>query len=421
MRNGKLSIGLRVALTIVAAAQFAAATRAFGSRDGAYPAAGLIRDAKGNLYGTTTGGGNYAGGTVFVLTLKAGVWAQHILHNFNSQDRGGDDPYSNLIFDRAGNLYGTTMYGGAHPVGTVFELKRPPHGVVWTEKVLYSFAGGSDGSQPFAGVISDAAGNLYGTTWIGGNSGCNSEGCGTVFQLALGTDGKWREALPHIFDNNGTDGDYPRAGLVLDGSGNLYGTTFYGGTYGYGTVFELTPTLGGGWAEAVLYNFSNTDGANPAAGLLFDGDGNMYGTTANGGAYGYGTVFELTPAGGGSWTEAVLHSFNNTDGANPAASLIFDSVGNLYGTTSAGGAYGYGTALELSPAAGGSWTETVLHHFGNGKDGGQLYGGLIFDRSGNLYGTTNEGGVHRYGTVFELTPTAGGGWTEKVLHNFNVY
>jgi uncharacterized repeat protein (TIGR03803 family) len=217
---------------------------------------------------------------------------------------------------------------------------------------------------------------------------------------------------------NGTDGAYSQAGLIFDAAGNLYGTTAGGGTSFAGTVFELTPIAGGGWTEKVLHNFNNdgTDGYLLYAGLVMDAAGNLYGTTYEGGTYNGGTVFELTPTAGGGWTEQVLWSFGNgTDGIEPQADLIFDAAGNLYGTTRVGGAYGPGTVFELTPTGSGGWTERVLHNF-NGMDGNNLSGGLIFDAAGNIYGTTGFGGTDDKGTVFELSPAAGGGWTEQALH-----
>src|SRR5271167_2273777 len=382
--------------------------------DGETPGAGLIFDAAGNLYGTTSGGGTGTYfGTVFELTPTAGGgWMEQVLHSFNGGD--GYWPFAGLIFDAAGNLYGTTYVGGAYGEGTVFEL-TPAAGGGWTERVLYSFCSQrscTDGETPGAGLIFDAAGNLYGTT-SGGGTGTYF---GTVFELTPTAGGGWMEQVLHSF--NGGDGYWPFAGLIFDAAGNLYGTTYVGGAYGEGTVFELTPAAGGGWTEQVLYNFKHngTDGYNPEAGLIFDKNGNLYSTTLAGGTYGEGTVFELRPTAGGDWTEEVLHSFGNgTDGYQPAGSLMFDAAGNLYGTTYGGGTYGYGTVFELTPTAGGGWTEKVLHSFGNGPDGYYPYAGLIFDAAGNLYSTTHGGGTYGYGTVFELTPTAGGSWTETVL------
>ena len=217
---------------------------------------------------------------------------------------------------------------------------------------------------------------------------------------------QWNEKVLHNFTNNGTDGFFPTSGLIFDAAGNLYGTTFNGGAYNrFGTVFELSPVPGGGWTETVLHSFNNdgTDGWTPTAGLIFDAAGNLYGTTGSGGAYHGGTVFELSPMLGGGWTETILHSFGNgTDGAGPGGgSLIFDAAGNLYGTTTLGGTFncpsdggGCGTVFELTPTVGGAWTETVLYNFRRGSDGHLPYAGLIFDATGNLYGTTLAGGIY---------------------------
>src|SRR5664280_870386 len=229
-----------------------------------------------------------------------------------------------------------------------------------------------------------------------------------IFITILFATSTWAAAedtVLHSFSNNGTDGIVPDGGVIFDAAGNLYGTTWAGGTYRAGTVYELTPAAGGGWTEQVLHSFGNgADGAFSAAGLIFDTAGNLYGTTAGGGTYSNGTVFELTPAAGGTWTEQVVYSFanNGTDGTVPKAGVIFDAAGNLYGTTSQGGTYTLGALFELTPAAGGTWTEQVLHSFGNGTDGANLYAKLIFDGAGNLYGTTYQGGSYGGGTVFRF-------------------
>jgi uncharacterized repeat protein (TIGR03803 family) len=425
MRGKRLSIGLRAALAIFTVTLLVTSTWAatpwkekvlysFGNGpDGDIPNAGLILDAAGNLYGTTTvSDGIYGPGVVFELTPTAGGgWTEKVLYNFCSQNNctDGSLPYASLIFDAAGNLYGTTAYGGDYGSGTAFEL-TPTAGGGWAEKVLYSFGG-----NPFSGLIFDAAGNLYGTTYWGG-----TYGQGTAFELTPTPGGGWTETVLHSFILNGTDGAYPYAGLIFDAAGNLYGTTYWGGTwvscgYGCGTVYELTPAAGGDWTETVLHSFGienirDPNGYHPGAGLIFDAAGNLYGTTQRGdgtgcGGAGCGTVFELTPTAGGGWTEKVLHGFGNgTDGAEPYAGLIFDVAGDLYGTTTGGGDYGHGTVFELAPTAGGDWTETVLYSFGNGTDGANPDAGLIFDKNGSLYGTTTGGGTYGGGTVFELSP-----------------
>jgi uncharacterized repeat protein (TIGR03803 family) len=356
---------------------------------------------------------------IFTVTLLgANSYAasvERVLHNFTNSGKGGYDPYASLVSDGAGNLYGTTTLGGVYGQGTVFEL-TPRTGGGWKETVLHSFNNnGKDGCGPTAGLVFDAVGNLYGTT-----SGCGAYHKGTVFQLTPKTGGGWRETLLRSFGVNSSDGYFPAACLIIDHVGKLYGTTSEGGAYGYGTVFELAPKKLRGWIEKVLHNFdfNSNDGYNPEAGLISDASGNLYGTTSVGGVYGYGTVFELTPQTGGGWTEAVLHNFNfnGSDGEFPEASLILDTAGNLYGTTSSGGAYGYGTVFELTK---GTWVETVLYNFGSAsQDGNHPYAGLILDSAGNLYGTTSAGGVYGYGTVFALTFNAGN-WTETIRHNFN--
>jgi len=326
-----------------------------------------------------------------------------------------------VIFDAAGNLYGTTELGGVYEGGTVFQL-IPAVGGGWTEKVLHNFTNSNkSGSHPWATLILDAAGNLYGTTAAGGGGTNCAFGCGTVFELLPGAGGAWTIKFLHNFNFKLADGSFPSARLIFDAAGNLYGTTFNGGFYGYGTVFELTPKADGSWTEKILHSFGNSvDGQNPAAGLTFDAAGNLYGTTSSGGTLGLGTVFELTPKAGGGWTSRILHNFgtSRTDGQIPYAGLIFDSAGNLYSTTVGGGAYGAGTVFNLSPKAGGGWAETLVHSFRNLADGAGPYAGVVFDASGNLYGATSRGGTNLKGTVFKLTPTAGSGWTETLLYSF---
>jgi uncharacterized repeat protein (TIGR03803 family) len=346
-----------------------------------------------------------------------------VLYNFCSASNCTDGrfPEAGLIMDKAGNLYGTTYWGGAgacvYVCGTAFELIPGANGA-WTEKVLYSFCSASacaDGGGPQAGLILDAAGNLYGTTGGGGSTAqnCGSHGCGTVFELLPGTNGTWTENVLHTF-GTGNDGVSPYAGLIFDKAGNLYGTTTRGGrpgcSYGCGTVFEMTPGAGGTWKEKVLYNPQSRYGGDlPAAGLVPDAQGNLYGTTSRGGGFNGGTAFELVRGSSGTWKAKVLHSFGpGKGGSGPAAGLIMDAAGNLYGTTEYGGFYGAGAVFELSPEAGGTWSEKKLHSFcsvGYCTDGAEPVAGLIFDAAGNLYGTAKAGGNStQFGTVFEIAP-----------------
>jgi uncharacterized repeat protein (TIGR03803 family) len=308
------------------------------------------------------------------------------LHTFAGPTTDGANPYAGLVFDSSGNLYGTTGYGGASSAGTVFE--RPKSG---GSKILYSFTGGSDGANPFASLILDG-GILYGTTYNGG-----AFGYGVVFKLDNGT-----ETVLYSF-TGGADGANPYASLLPDSAGNVYGTTASGGASGYGVVFKVSKT----GTETVLYSFTGgTDGATPYGRLIRDSAGNFYGTTYDGGAYGYGVVFKLYKK-----EETVLYSFSGgADGANPYAGLVRDSSGNLYGTTSHAGASDSGVVFELDTAG----TETVLYTFTGGTDGAFPYAGLVRDSSGNLYGTTYGGGASSSGVVFEVN-TSGG---ETVLHSF---
>jgi uncharacterized repeat protein (TIGR03803 family) len=426
MRPNRLSTGLRATLAILTVVLLVTSARAAshqvlhsftpGGSNGAYPTAGLIVDATGNRYGTTNAGGTYNAGTAFEFSSDgSGGWTEKVLYNFgNGTD--GVGPEGRLLLDGAGNLYGTTFEGGIHGLGTAFELSPNGSGG-WTERVLHSFGKGADGSYPYYnGLIFDGAGNLYGTTQEGG-----IHGGGTVFELSPNGSGGWTETVLHSF-GGGTDGYLVFAGLIFDGAGNLYGTTFFGGIHGWGTVFELSPRHGG-WTETVLHSFDDngTEGIEPVASLILDSAGNLYGTTQQGGIHGDGTVVELSPRQGGGWTETVLHSFGRgTDGISPNAGLIFDAAGNLYGTTQQGGIHGWGTAFELSPRQGGGWIETVLHSFNLiSTDGAELDAGLNFDADGNLYSVTVGGGSGSVGTMFQLSPRHDGGWTETVLYNFH--
>jgi hypothetical protein len=417
-----------------------------GVPDGSLPVGGIVFDSAGNLYGATTEGGSSSCisvaqcGTVYQLAPPAkqgGPWTETVLYVFKgnaSQD--GASPAGGLVMDSAGNLYGTTAYGGTGNCvllgtlmgcGTVYEMSPPNQkGGKWTETMLYSFPTAKQGYLPNGDLVFDSAGNLYGATQYGGGHGTTCNGfyqyCGAVFELSppKTKGGKWTEKVLHGF-RSGTDGAAPNGGLVLDGKGNVYGTSFGGGNesgpcgkVGCGTVFELKPpTLkGGAWSEKVLHRFNAQDGGTPAAGVIFDPKGNLFGTGFGGGPQGNGVVFELEkPSGSGlPWKIAVLHSFSDgNDGANPAAGLTFDDSGYLYGTALGGGTH-RGVVFRLKPPkSGNSWSLTVLYNLEGSPDGDHPTAGLIFDSNGDLFTTTDWGGTGQScqagcGTVFEASP-----------------
>ena len=362
----------------------------FHGTDGAIPAYGnLIQDSKGNLYGATQQGGRIGSGTIFKLDASG---KETVLHSFTTSP-DGYFPNASLVRDAAGNLYGTTYYGGAQTYGTIFKVDKSDK-----ETVLFSF-NDTDGAHPQGGLVMDTSGNFYGTTVYGDDANCGQQGCGVVFKL----DAAGNETALHAFI--GPDGSSPFGTLVLDGSGNLYGTTQEGGTgscpgYYCGTVFRMEPNGN----ETVLHNFRDVegDGSFPQAGLVRDAKGNLYGTTYYGGGSDVGTVFKVTSKG----KETVLHNFSGAPGgAYPYANLVLDSKGNLYGTTFQGGPSNDGIVFKIAP----SGKETTLHAF-SGSDGAYPEAGLLLDKKGNFYGTTTEGGdfscnrPYGCGVVFKLVP-----------------
>jgi uncharacterized repeat protein (TIGR03803 family) len=393
-------------------------------------------------------GGASAALIVVALILAPGASAAS---NYKTlyQFKGGADgslPYASLIFDPAGNLYGTTANGGAYGYGVIFKLSSNLDGK-WTESVIYSFAGGADGSHPSATLILAADGNLYGTTRTGGTGSCTfqgNSGCGTAFKLTPNPDGTWSETVIYSFSRV-PDGFVPSfGGLTSDESGNLYGGTHYGGktstncASGCGTVFRLAPNLDGTWTESVLYRFDEANGWNPFGSLLLN-QASIFGITSNGGGDrglncpfypGCGAVFELTANMDGSWTQKVLHRYKgqlNGDGGISYGGLTLGSGGVLYGTTGWGAPAGVGGLFTETPQTDGSWRYQWSHSFPNGKGPAIPWGTLTTDASGNLYGVTLEGGgshdncVANYaygcGTVFRLTKT-NGRWSQKMLHGF---
>ena len=419
-----------------------------GASDGSTPAGGVVFDKLGNLYGATTDGGAadclslFECGTVFQLSppVKQGdPWTETVLYIFKGgAGSDGASPFSGLIIDAAGNLYGSTGYGGTGTCivlgtnvgcGTVYELSPPAQkGGAWTEKVLYSFRGDKDGQLPYQDLVFDKAGNLYGATIYGGGYGsCNAPSykhCGTVFRLSppKTRGGKWTEKVLYSF-KGGIDGASPNGGLVLDGKSTIYGTTLFGGNQGCkadsgngcGTVFQLLPAkVGAVWTEKVLHRFRDaTDGAAPVAGLTLAQNRDLYGTTAGGGSgNGLGVVFRLRQAKqSGGWSETVLYSFQgSTDGRNPWAPATFDGAGNLYTTTNAGGTYFDGTLVRLGPPErhGKTWRFMLLYTFAGSPDAEFPAARLILDRAGNFYSTTQNGGTGQAcqggcGTVFKAS------------------
>ena len=320
-----------------------------GAGDGCNPLGGLVADSIGRLYGTTAGGGATGGGTVFGLFPSgAGSWTEDQLYSFGA----GSSPMGSLIRDAKGVLYGTTSGGGATGNGSVFAAT--PAGA---ETTLYSFQGGADGKRPTDALVEDKTGAFYGTTYNGGGGTIcqGGQGCGTVFKLTPPVAGQktWTETLLWLF-TGGEDGSNPYAGVSLDKSGNLYGVTVYGGSAGAGVAFELSPPAAGqtAWVESVLHNFqSNQDGGAPYGNLIFGPRGVLYGTTFGGGSGG-GTVFKLSPPSGGQsdWTESQLFNFaGGSSGEFPYGGLLRIKGGDLFGTTSAGGANNFGTVFEVTP------------------------------------------------------------------------
>jgi uncharacterized repeat protein (TIGR03803 family) len=401
-----------------------------GGTDGATPVGGVVFDSAGNLYGATQDGGSsvchsiYQCGTVYQLKppAKSGdPWTETILHVFRGNaENDGASPFGGLVIDSAGNLYGTTAYGGTGDCvllgsklgcGAVFELSPPTEkGGAWTETVLYSFPTSKQGYVPWGDLVFDKQGNLYGSTIFGGGKGTTCDAfyqyCGAVFELSppKTKGGKWTEKVLHSFAG-GSDGAEPNGGLLLDSAGNIYGTTLLGGSTdcqgpGCGTVFELEPRTNTGdpWSEKIMHRFTGgDDGASPNGGPILDAKGSLYGAAGGGGRQGAGVVFRLTAESGGRWIETVLHGFQGgTDGSDPQG-LVFDSYGNLYCSS--------GPLVKMQRP---KRTLDVLYEFRGAPNGrGPL--DLIFGARGALYGPTLYGGTGQScqagcGTVFEARP-----------------
>jgi len=376
-----------------------------GGTDGASPRHSLIFDASGALYGTTFYGGVYGAGTVFTLTPNSdGSWTESVLYSFSGGADGGYPDWGSLTFDGAGNLYGVTYGGGQHGVGTIFELTPNSDGS-WTERALHEFTGGKDGANPRTKPIFDAQGNFYAVASYGG-----AYGCGNVFKMTPGSNNTWTFSVIHQFMGNA--GCAPWVGLIADTSGNFYGTTRnqIGGCsnppQNCGIVFQLTPGSGEKWIYKIIHKFSGgKGGSEPVFALIFGEDGTLYGAARTEGAHSAGVFYKLTPSAGGKWSYHVLHQFKkNKDGDLSEGLLARDASGNLYGTAGYGGLYGNGTLYQMAPDSNNTWTFSVLHNFGGSGDGAAAIPGPISDAAGNLYGVTPNGGTYGAGMVYEITP-----------------
>jgi uncharacterized repeat protein (TIGR03803 family) len=402
-----LSVAIATVLTIpIAHAQTLTALHTFnGAPDGREPIAGLTLGAAGNLYGTTYYGGTHDLGLVYRVAHRGSGWVMTPLYSFQGSN-DGSQPVGGVSIGPDGNLYGTAVRGGQHGAGTVYKLTPPAAFICrslqcpWTETPLYQFTGGADGGGPEAAPIFDRAGNMYGTA-AGGGTG-NS---GVVYKLTRSGSG-WTESVLYSFAGS-PDGNGPVSGVTFDGSGNLYGTTVEGGTAGFGTVYQLTPS-GSAWTEKVLYSFQySNDGAIPYAGVVLDAEGNLYGATFYGGARNGGAIFELMPSNG-NWIFSVIYSPELSGLGGAAGTLLRRFDGTLFGTLLTGGdiqscsGYGCGSVFQLSPSNGG-WVYTSLYEFTDGADGGNPEGALILDEAGSLYGTTT-GSLGGDGSVFQITP-----------------
>jgi uncharacterized repeat protein (TIGR03803 family) len=373
-----------------------------GDEDGEYPDTDLIIDSAGNIYGTSVLGGDFGTGTVFQLTPSGSGYVHTVLYSFTGGADGGQ-PYKGVTLDAQGNLYGTAVVGGTGGIcagegcGVVYKLTK--NGSTWTQSVIYNFTGKSDGYGPGSGVTFDKAGNLYGTTPTGG-----AKSMGVIYELSP-SGSSWTFKVIHTF-SGGSDGTGGSAGrLLLDAAGRLYGVCTVGGANGAGVAYKLT-LVQGTWKFQTLYAFKGTpDAGFPYGALSMDSSGNLYGTTYYSGANNLGSVYQLALKGG-VWTENLLYSFKGgTDGASPISNVNVDPSGDLYGTTSEGGGRcSCGAIYRLTLPRGGQWTESVVYRFKNTPDGGFVYNGMVPDSSGHYFGSTVHGGTAGEGAFYQFTP-----------------
>ena len=396
-------VAATICATSVAQAQTFSVIHNFtGQQDGGVPTTGLGIDAAGNLYGNTSQGGTncapYGCGVVFKMANRGGNW---LLTQLCSYCMEGTEPSSRPAIAPNGVLYFTTLYGGQHADGALYQVRppaQPPRSILspWSYAVIFNFNRGGPGADPQGDLTFDQAGNIYGTTQVGGDN-FN----GVVYEL-MPFNGGWSETVLYA-PSGGLGALQMNGGVAFDRAGNLYGEIVEGGQNGAGAVFELSPSPSG-WTAQTIYSFQGgTDGSSPVGGLLVDAAGNVYGATNTGGSGGGGTVFELTPSGGG-WTFNLLYSLSGRTDSGPTDKLAMDPAGNLYGVTYSGGAHTFGSVFKLTPS-GGSWIYTTLHDFtGTGFDGAFPRCGPTLDASGNVYGTTSKAGSSNEGIVWQITP-----------------
>lgn len=409
--SGIANLGLMLSLSVllffgtqVHAQSFSVIHNFTGNSDGGYPFTGLAIDSSGHLYGTAYSGGTNHYGTLFLMNTSGSGFTT--LHSFAAGSDGAG-PMSRLTVRPDGTLWGSTSAGGSGPCsmsngyrgcGTVYKLS-PPHnpglaGLTWTMNILYRFSG-TNGSYPQGDLTFDSSGTVYGTAVNGG-----TYGWGLIYSLAS-SGGSWTQDILYQARNDG-DGQYPMGGVIFDNFGDLYGVMSGGGRYNYGAVYQLARSASG-WQESTVhsFHFEGEDGAQPNGGLIADSSGNIYGTTVHLPDAG-GSAFELTSSGG-SWNDDYVSTFSGGINLGPYDKLVMDSEGNLYGTTFADGVYGFGSVFKLT-RSGGGWSYHSLHDFTGGRDGGNPMSALVFDGSGNLYGTASAGGQYDKGVVFKVVP-----------------
>jgi uncharacterized repeat protein (TIGR03803 family) len=383
------------------------------------PSAGLTSFGVGGWRCSNAMGGILAVfASVAILASGARAGTPEVIYSL-AGDEDGEYTDTDLVIDSAGSLYGSSVLGGDFGGGTVFQLT--PSGNGWIHTVLYDFTGGTDGGEPYKGVTLDPQGNIYGTAVTGGTGACEG-GCGVAYKLT-NSGGTWMQQIIHFF-SGGDDGSGPGAGLTIDPQGNLYGVAPTGGAYGLGVIYRLHPEAGGTWSFKVIHAFTGgADGATGSAGRLLLQAGQLYGVATAGGTNGKGVAFVLSPLTRSQTTEwnlKIIYSFKGQpDAGFPYGGLLRDAAGNLYGTTYYDGRNNLGCVYQLSPTPDGKWKERVLYSFGGGEDGQNSISNLVADSAGNLYGTTSEGGAGcGCGTIFKLAPGSNGRWTESVVHRF---